>query len=275
MADYAIGDVQGCYDSLLSLLNKIHFNEHDDRLWFVGDLVNRGPHSLEVLRLIKELPLTPRISLGNHDLHLLSKLFSKTAKNNADDTLAAILAADDREELGHWLRKQPLLHYDNQLKFVMCHAGIAPMWSLEQAKSYASEVESVLSGEYYTNFLDAMYGNDPAYWSSSLAGITRLRCIVNYFTRMRFCNDDGGLVFDYKGDIHHAPATLYPWYAVPKRLSIEADINLVFGHWAALGGLCPVAGIYAIDTGCLWGGQLTTLRLQDKQRFQVSGFKPA
>lgn len=269
VADYAIGDVQGCYQPLLRLLDLIHFDDKADRLWFVGDLVNRGPQSLAVLRFIRQLPIAPRITLGNHDLHLIHSLFVNQARNNADDTLQDCLQAPDKFELGHWLRKQPLLVHDPELNIVMSHAGIAPVWDLAQAKSCAQELEQVLSGPDFQSFLHPMYGNEPDHWSDQLEGMARLRVICNYFTRMRFCNQQGGLVLHYKGSVAQAPINLYPWYNVPHRLEIAADI--LFGHWAALGGKCPHPRIYALDTGCYWGGQLTALRLSDKKRFAVSG----
>lgn len=270
MPDYAIGDVQGCYDQLQQLLEKINFNEKIDRLWFVGDLVNRGPQSLAVLRFIKNLPLTARITLGNHDLHLLAKLFANHSLHPLhDDTLQEVLRADDAEELGHWLRKQSILYHEPSLNAVICHAGIAPVWDMDMAKACAKELETVLSGENYRFFLENMYGNEPDLWSDDLKGIARLRIITNYFTRMRFCDKQGRLVLNYKGTIANAPANLIPWYDLPNRKPIAADI--VFGHWAALQGHSPVPNIFAIDTGCLWGGQLTALRLQDRQRFSVPG----
>jgi bis(5'-nucleosyl)-tetraphosphatase (symmetrical) len=269
--DYAIGDVQGCYEPLLRLLDHIQFNERADRLWFVGDLVNRGPQSLEVLRFIKNLPMKPRITLGNHDLHLLAKLFGGHTWENHDDTLQPILTASDGEELGHWLRKQPILYHEPELNIVMCHAGIAPVWDLPLAKASASELENVLASDNYREFLTEVYGNEPNYWSPALRGIDRLRSITNYFTRMRFCDHKGHLLLNFKGTLEKAPAEFIPWYAVPNRPVIESDI--VFGHWAALQGACPVATIHAIDTGCLWGGKLTALRLQDRQRFCVAGLE--
>lgn len=269
MPDYAIGDVQGCYDPLQRLLERINFNEKEDRLWFVGDLVNRGPQSLEVLKFIKNLPIPAKITLGNHDLHLLAKLFTKSPRKNDDDTLHEILIAEEAKELGHWLRKQKLLHHEPELKVVMCHAGIAPAWDLNLAKNCAHEVEAVLSGEEYAVFLEHMYGNEPNCWSSHLTGIARLRLITNYFTRMRFCDRQGRLILSYKGTLAEAPANFVPWYEVPNRKLVEADI--VFGHWAALQGYSPDPSIYAIDTGCLWGGRLTCLRLQDRKRFSVLG----
>ncbi|KTC94580.1 symmetrical bis(5'-nucleosyl)-tetraphosphatase [Legionella erythra] len=273
MPDYAIGDIQGCYEPLLRLLDHIQFNEHSDRLWFVGDLVNRGPQSLAVLRFVKNLPLTPYVTLGNHDLHLLGKLFTDSPRQNHDDTLQEILAAPDRDELGHWLRRQSILHHDEALKVVMCHAGIAPVWNLAQAKQHALELESALSGPDYQIFLTHMYGNSPDHWSDELHGMERLRLITNYFTRMRFCDAGGRLLLHYKGTLAAASLDMLPWFAVPNRCDIDADI--VFGHWAALQGHSPNPRIHAIDTGCFWGGPLTALRLQDKQRFQVSGLNPA
>lgn len=273
MPDYAIGDIQGCYEPLLRLLDHIQFNEHNDRLWFVGDLVNRGPQSLDVLRFVKNLPLKPYVTLGNHDLHLLGKLFTDSPRQNQDDTLQDILTAPDRDELGHWLRQQSILHHDEALKVVMCHAGIAPAWSLAQAKQHALELELVLSGPDYRSFLTHMYGNSPDCWADELYGMERLRLITNYFTRMRFCDAQGRLLLHYKGTLAAAPKAMLPWFAVPNRCDIDVDI--VFGHWAALQGHSPNPRIHAIDTGCYWGGPLTALRLQDRQRFHVPGLNAA
>jgi bis(5'-nucleosyl)-tetraphosphatase (symmetrical) len=267
--DYAIGDVQGCYEPLQRLLELIDFDDTVDRLWFVGDLVNRGPASLAVLRFISRLAVTPKITLGNHDLHLLGSLFGGKPWKGHDDTIQEVLQADDGEELGHWLRQQSLLCYSPELNIVMCHAGIAPLWDLPKAIALAHELEAALSGDQYQKFLTHMYGNKPDIWSDELAGMERLRVITNYFTRMRFCNDEGRLELNYKGAISKAPANFHPWYEVPDRKEIPVDI--VFGHWAALMGQCPNPRIHAIDTGCLWGGELTALRLQDKKRFSVPG----
>lgn len=271
MADYAIGDIQGCYEPLQRLLSAIDFDDKVDCLWFVGDLVNRGPDSLAVLRFLKSLAVTPKITLGNHDLHLLGSLFGGRPWQGQDDTIQDVMEAPDGEELGHWLRKQSIACYSAELNVVMCHAGIAPLWDLLQALQLAKELESVLAGEHYRDFLAQMYGNQPAGWSEDAIGMDRLRLITNYYTRMRFCDKYGKLELGYKGSIEKAPADLYPWYAVPTRKPIAADI--VFGHWAALRGQCPVPTLHAIDTGCLWGGQLTALRLQDKQRFSVPGLQ--
>ncbi len=269
VSDYAIGDVQGCYDALQRLLDAIQFNEHTDRLWFVGDLVNRGPQSLAVLRFIKNLPLQPRISLGNHDLFLLSLIFVNRDLHGAEDTLQDVLNAPDCDELGHWLRKQSILFYDTHLNIAMCHAGIAPMWNLTQAKSLATELENELAGDNFRYFLSHMYGNKPNCWTDSLVGMTRLRVICNYFTRMRFCKADGSLALEFKESVASAPAHVFPWFSLPNRVVINADI--VFGHWAALEGKCHLPHLYAIDTGCVWGKSMTALRLQDKQRMTVPG----
>lgn len=269
MADYAIGDVQGCYDQLQQLLTLINFDNHIDRLWFVGDLVNRGPQSLEVLRFIYKLSIKPHITLGNHDLHLLSRLFTRQRYKKHKDNLQTVINSTEGEELGHWLRKQSLLVHDEQLNFVMCHAGIAPIWDLTLAKSCAAEVESVLRGEECSDFLCFMYGNEPHCWSNILVGKDRLRLITNYFTRMRLCDRRGCLNFSYKGRIKNLPPEFMPWYDVPNRQRITT--NIVFGHWAALEGKTTNPTIFAIDTGCVWGGQLTALRLQDQQRFTVPG----
>ncbi len=271
--DYAIGDIQGCYDSLLTLLDHIQFDDRRDRLWLVGDIVNRGPESLAVLRFIRSLHQTPRITLGNHDLHLLGLLFSTKATSRDEDTLEAILKAPDRDEIGDWLRHQQILYFDSTLNVVMTHAGIPPIWPLKQAQKYAAELENVLQGDFFKDFLNDMYGNKPEKWSNELTETARWRLICNYFTRMRYCHADGRLALGYKKDIQHAPKDFYPWYATPERLDIESDI--VFGHWAALNGACPHPHIHAIDTGCVWGRQLTALRLQDKRRFSVQAQEKA
>ncbi|KTD72340.1 symmetrical bis(5'-nucleosyl)-tetraphosphatase [Legionella tucsonensis] len=267
MPDYAIGDVQGCYEPLQRLLELIDFDDKRDCLWFVGDLVNRGPESLAVLRFVSALPIPPRVTLGNHDLHLLGSLFGGRPWKGHDDTLHEVIDAVDGEALGHWLRKQSILYHSPELKVAMCHAGICPLWDFSQAIQHAKELEEVLSGDSYCDFLSHLYGNQPDIWSDDLRGVDRLRVITNYYTRMRFCDAQGRLELGYKETIAQAPANLYPWYEVPHRK--EIDVDIVFGHWAALMGKCPNPKIHAIDTGCLWGGQLTALRLQDMQRFAV------
>lgn len=270
MADYAIGDIQGCFEPLKRLLEHIHFDDAEDKLWLVGDLVNRGPQSLEVLRFLKSLKIAPNITLGNHDLYLLNRLFCpKNEWIDKEDTLAPILKAPDGEELGHWLRNQSIICYSSELSVVMMHAGIAPIWDLEQALNLGAELESALRAPNFCALLSQLYGNEPKYWSDSLTGFERLRAITNYFTRMRFCDEKGHLLYDYVGTIVKAPPNYLPWFEVPNRKVIEPD--LLFGHWAALMGHCPNPKLYALDTGCIWGGQLTALRLQDRKRFSVLG----
>lgn len=268
MADYAIGDVQGCFASLQYLLEQIHFNECQDRLWLVGDLVNRGPSSLEVLRFVKNLPIQPQICLGNHDLHLLSLVYSDRHSQANDASLQPVLDAEDCEELCAWLSQQPLLCFDPDLNVVMVHAGIAPQWTLAEAQTYAHELEIALRGPDLDLFLHTMYSNEPNKWFPDLSGMPRLRLICNYFTRMRYCFADGSLALNDKGSPQSAPPELYPWYEVPDREPILAD--LVFGHWSALEGQCSQSKVHAIDTGCVWGGTLTALRLQDMERISVT-----
>jgi bis(5'-nucleosyl)-tetraphosphatase (symmetrical) len=265
MTEYAIGDIQGCYDPLMRLLENIHFDAHQDRLWFVGDLVNRGPDSLKVLRFIQSLPIPPRITLGNHDLHLLCQIFLPNHPATPGDTLSDILNAPDKEILGHWLRKQPILYHDAHLNCVMTHAGIPPTWSLAEAKAHAATFEQALQGDDYVHVLTHLYGNMPDHLSNNLNHMDKLRVICNYFTRMRFCDASGHLELTIKTAPDKTSDAFYPWYALPTRKALETDI--IFGHWAALKGSCPTPRIHAIDTGCVWGGTLTALRLHDKVRF--------
>jgi bis(5'-nucleosyl)-tetraphosphatase (symmetrical) len=265
MPTYAIGDVQGCYDELQDLLQCIAFDPQQDVLWFTGDLVNRGHQSLHVLRFVRSLPRA-QVVLGNHDIHLLSLANGHPFEKH---TLQDVLAAPDCQELVDWLRRQPLLHEDAQLGYVMSHAGVFPHWSLAQAQRYAREVEQVLQRPDYADHLDSLYGNQPNQWHADLAGHDRLRFIVNAFTRMRFCTLEGELDFLQTGKIGSQPDHLLPWFAVPHR-AIGA-VPIVFGHWAALGGQIPegIAPVFALDTGCAWGASLTAMRLEDSQLFSV------
>lgn len=258
MAIYAIGDLQGCYDSLKRLLDAIQFDEHKDILWFVGDLVNRGPKSLETLRFIKNLGNAAVVVLGNHDLHLLAASCEPIA-DNARKALTQVLLAPDKDELINWLRCRPLLHYDG--KFCMVHAGLLPQWDLDKAAGLAKEVETVLQGNHFPLLMKAMYGNKPDVWSPGLAGMDRLRFIINGFTRMRYCDKHGRLDLDHNGPPGSQPKHLMPWFKAPGRKSINTRI--VFGHWSSL-GYYEGDNCYAIDTGCLWGRQLTALRLAGK-----------
>jgi bis(5'-nucleosyl)-tetraphosphatase (symmetrical) len=268
MAIYAVGDVQGCHAELLQLLDRIGFDQATDQLWLVGDLVNRGPGSLEVLRLVKSLGDSAITVLGNHDLHLLA-VAEGVAELNRNDTLDEILDAPDRDELLHWLRNQRLLHA--QGGFVLVHAGLLPQWSVAQAQSLAREVEAALRGDDYATFLSRMYGNTPHNWDESLSGYKRLRVIVNAFTRMRICTQEGEMEFRFKGEVENIPAGYMPWFDIPKRASRDATV--IVGHWSAL-GLLLKKNVIALDTGCLWGGPMSAIRLEDRQLFQVSCNNP-
>jgi bis(5'-nucleosyl)-tetraphosphatase (symmetrical) len=261
MAVYAIGDVQGCFDELQALLDRIGFTPGADRLWFAGDLVNRGPKSLETLRFIRDLGDTAVSVLGNHDLHLLAAAHGHPIDHD-DHTLDAILTAPDRDELIDWLRHRPLLHHDGQLGFTMVHAGLPPQWDLGLASSCARELEAVLQSDRTADFIAHMYGNKPKRWSEDLAGWDRLRFIVNCLTRMRFCNRNGKLEFRCKGAPGKQREGYYPWFEIPWRAS--RDLNIVFGHWSTL-GTYDAPGIYPIDTACLWGGTLTALQIDCEQ----------
>lgn len=266
MAVYAIGDVQGCFDELQDLLKKISFDAQRDYLWFTGDLVNRGPKSLEVVRFVKGLGGRAVSVLGNHDLHLLA-VAQGHEKYRRKDTFDDILQAPDRAELIDWLRHRPFLHHDAALGFTLIHAGLPPQWDLAQAKSGAAELERVLRGPAYSTYLEQMYGNEPEQWSDNLSGRERLRFITNCFTRLRFCDAQGHLALEEKGPPGTAPAPYQPWFEVLGRRS--ADLNIVFGHWSTLGPRVD-KGIYPLDTGCLWGKSLTALRLDGAQRERVS-----
>lgn len=264
MATYAIGDVQGCFDELSALLGRLEFDAERDRLWFAGDLVNRGPKSLETLRFVRGLGDRAITVLGNHDLHLLAAAFDVRLAA-PKDTFEAVLAAPDRDKLLDWLRHRPLLHHEDTLGFTLIHAGLPPQWDLRQALSCASEVEAVLRGDGYGEFFQEMYGNRPNRWSDGLAGWDRLRFIVNCFTRLRYCMPDGRLMLKEKGRPGTQRSGALPWFSIPGRAS--RDLRILFGHWSTLGPR-PEPGIFPLDTGCLWGGELTALRLEDRQRFR-------
>lgn len=271
MAVYAIGDVQGCNDSLQRLLERIRFDPTEDRLWFCGDLVNRGPDSLGTLRFVRQLGEHAVTVLGNHDLHLIA-----AARNHGhrrrQDTFDDILAAPDRDELVDWLLHQPLLHHDSSLGYTLVHAGLAPQWDLATANACAREVEGVLSGAHADELLADMYGNEPDLWSDELQGVARWRFIINCFTRLRYVDGDGRLSMKDKGAPGTQAAGLVPWFEHPGRRS--KDLHVVFGHWSTLdrrGG----DGIYPLDTGCVWGGRLTALQLDEDGGWFYVGCKPA
>ncbi len=268
MATYAVGDIQGCYAEFQRLLEQMRFDPIQDRLWLVGDLVNRGPGSLEVLRLVKSLGGSAITVLGNHDLHLLA-VAEGAAELHRSDTLDEVLNAPDRAELLHWLRHQRLLHAEHA--HVLVHAGLLPQWSAAQAAGLAREVEAALRGDDYAVFLAHMYGNTPHGWNDGLTGYRRLRIITNAFTRMRICTPQGEMEFRFKGEVKNIPPGYLPWYEIPNRASRDATV--IFGHWSAL-GLKVDQRIIALDTGCLWGGPLSAIRLEDRKLFQVNCNNP-
>jgi bis(5'-nucleosyl)-tetraphosphatase (symmetrical) len=263
MATYAIGDLQGCLDPLRRLLDELRFDPAADRLWFVGDLVNRGPQSLEVLRFVRGLGARAATVLGNHDLHLVMQA-EGYGKRNREDTLDPILAAPDRDELLAWLRAQPLFHVEGE--YAMVHAGLLPAWDVAKAAALSREAEAALQSPDYRDFLANMWGSTPTAWSDDLAGWDRLRVVVNAMTRMRFCTAAGVMEFKAKGPPERPPEGCMPWFDVPGRAS--ADHPLVCGHWSAL-GLKVRGNLLALDSGCLWGGLLTAVRLEDRRVFQL------
>jgi bis(5'-nucleosyl)-tetraphosphatase (symmetrical) len=272
VATYAIGDVQGCYDELARLLEKIRFDPAADRLWFTGDLVNRGPRSLEVLRLVRGLGRRATTVLGNHDLHLVAAWIR--GKVRGKDTFQDVLEADDAPELVAWLRRLPLLHVEDG--WAMVHAGLPPQWSLARARAACAAASRLIASRRSDAFFrDHMYGNEPERWREGLRGWDRLRFVINCCTRLRVCAPDGRLALDYAGPVGSAPKGTQPWFTVPGRRSRRATV--LFGHWSALGRVhWPAHRVYGLDTGCVWGRRLTALRLDDgrllsvRSRFQGS-----
>lgn len=263
MSVYAIGDAQGCYQQVLALVKKVRIVSPDPTFIFVGDLVNRGPRSLDTLRFIRELGKNARVLLGNHDLHLLA-IAHGIRKQRRSDTIGEILDAPDRNQLLDWLRRQPLAHFESG--HLLVHAGVLPQWTVEQALNLAREVSTALSGPDWLSFLRQMYGNAPAQWDDTLQGADRLRCIVNALTRIRFCQPDGTMEFAGVEDGAAPPPGHMPWFDVPWRRT--ADTPVVFGHWSTL-GLTIRENLIGLDTGCVWGGKLTAVRLEDHAVFQV------
>ena len=265
MPTYAIGDVQGCFDELRRLLHEFGFGQQD-RLWFVGDLVNRGPKSLEVLRFVRELGGRAVVVLGNHDLHLVSQ-YEGLERTRGDDTLAEVLKAKDASELVSWLRTRSMMHVEG--RYAMVHAGLLPQWSIEKGLRLGKEVEAALAAPTYREFLKNMYGSQPDQWSDSFTGWERLRVIVNAMTRLRFCTPEGKMDFRAKGK--RAPDGYVPWF----ELRNDKE-TIVCGHWSAL-GLTTGRKLAALDSGCVWGGKLTAMRLEDRALFQVpcAGYQAA
>jgi bis(5'-nucleosyl)-tetraphosphatase (symmetrical) len=266
---YAVGDLQGCYAPLQTLLDAIAFDASTDKLWLVGDLVNRGPDSVATLRFVRDLGESAVTILGNHDLHLLAVAEGFERQRKAD-TFGPVLEAPDRGELLDWLRRRPLMHIESG--YAMVHAGLLPSWTIERARALASEVEAMLSSGRYREFLAKLYGDQPERWSDSLTGFARLRAIVNAMTRLRLCTPDGAMEFKHKGKAANLPAGYLPWFDIPDRLS--RGTPLIFGHWSAL-GLVLREDLLGLDTGCVWGRRLSAVRLEDRRLFQVSCRKPA
>jgi bis(5'-nucleosyl)-tetraphosphatase (symmetrical) len=268
VSTYALGDIQGCADEFDDLLALIGFDATNDRLWLVGDLVNRGPDSLRVLRTVRSLGDAAICVLGNHDLHLLAVAAGHQRKGR-QDTLDAVLAAPDCDELLAWLRSRPLTAGDAD--YLLVHAGLPPEWTPAQTHALAREVEQALRGSEHDEFLRHLYGNEPVRWDDALRGWDRLRVIVNACTRLRFCADDGTMEFAEKRGHDRAPQGFAPWYAHAHRRSRGATV--ICGHWSAL-GLQLMPGVLMLDSGCVWGGPLTAVRLEDRRVYQVPSRQP-
>ena len=288
MATYAIGDIQGCFDEFETLLQSIDFTPVKDTLWLLGDLVNRGPNSLATLRRIQQLGDAAKVVLGNHDLHFLA-VFYGGHDTRRSDTLDELLSAPDIEELAGWLRSQPLIHCDRELGWLMVHAGVPPLWTLPELIERAAEAREFYTGHNGAEFFAGMYGNSPVRWNKKLAGLERIRCIVNYLTRMRLVAVDGTLDFANKGAPSDLPPGFLPWFFQERLVPLE--ISVAFGHWAALEGklssgavksvpkqqengqqdnLGFLPTVAALDTGCVWGRELTALCLETGKRFAVA-----
>ena len=260
MTLYAIGDIQGCATAFDTLLERIAFEPSRDRLWLVGDLVNRGPESLAVLRKVIALGDAVTCVLGNHDLHLLA-IVAGAREIGPNDTVQEVLAAPEAPQLVDWLRQRPLLHQEPRLHHVLVHAGIPPRWDMPQAQIHAHEVEDLLRSDRWKDVLRTMYGNDPATWTANLDQQSRCRYTINALTRMRYCDERGRLDLKHSGAPGSQPANLAPWFDIPDRLT--ADTHIVFGHWASL-GLLLRPDITALDSGCVWGGSLTAVPIDPR-----------
>ena len=270
MATYAIGDVQGCYREFAALLDEMDFRTDRDRLWMLGDLVNRGPDNVSVMRRVMSMEGAVTVVLGNHDLHFLA-IHRGGHSMNRSDTLHDLFAWKKVDQASDWLRHQQLLHRDRDLGYVMAHAGIPPVWTLKQAASLAREVEEVIRGANCERYFREMYGNDPACWREDLKDIDRWRVITNYLTRMRLLDGDGCLDMSHKGSLQEAPPDLVPWFELVAKDPPRQKI--LFGHWAALEGETGCDHIISLDTGCVWGRSLTALRLEDGAGFSVPSVK--
>lgn len=269
MTTYVIGDLQGCYDELQALLKHIDYQPQSDHLWFVGDIVNRGPKSLACLRFVKQLCEQGKADmvLGNHDFHLLAAYAGLEKFTSKSDTLSEILNADDVDSLMDWLRLQPLMVTHSVYQVVMVHAGIPPQWSIQEAQGYAQEVHNQLAQPDWQQFIiNHLFGSEPNDWDNGLKGYERIRYIVNAFARMRFCTAKGKLEFKLKSAPKESDSKYQPWFVFPKRRN--KDYEIFFGHWSTLGAI-DAYHIHATDTGCLWGGKMTAYALESKQRFTI------
>ena len=264
MATYAMGDLQGCFTTFQRLIDLINFDPTQDKLWLVGDIVNRGPDSLSILRVIRQAGDAMIMVLGNHDLHLLM-VAAGIVKSHPGDTIQSVLDAPDRDELLNWLRHQKLFHVGGE--YAMVHAGLLPSWSISQAAQLAHEVENALRQDNYQELFSQLYGNAPNYWRDEWSGYKRLRVIINAMTRMRICTPEGKMNFAFKGDMPSIPAGYSPWFDLPQRASQKNTI--ICGHWSAL-GLYLTYNVIALETGCVWGVQLTVIRLEDRKVFQLA-----
>jgi bis(5'-nucleosyl)-tetraphosphatase (symmetrical) len=270
MATYAIGDVQGCYLEFCDLLEKVHFDPTQDCLWLLGDLVNRGPDSLGVVRLVRSLGDSAKTVLGNHDLHFLAiHIGGHTLTRN--DTFVDLLHAEEVDDIASWYCEQPFLVRDDALGFAMTHAGIPHIWNVDEAQALAGEVEEVIRGKGRVAYFEKMYGNKPDCWDASLKGMDRWRAITNYLTRMRLVDKKGRMDFAHKGGLHEAPPEWIPWYEIRRRDPLA--LKLLFGHWAAIEGHTGRDEIIALDTGCVWGRELSALCLETGELVAVPSRK--
>jgi bis(5'-nucleosyl)-tetraphosphatase (symmetrical) len=271
MSTYVVGDLQGCYKPLKKLLKKVKFSQATDKLWCVGDLVNRGPDSLDTLHFLSDMKDSLELVLGNHDLHYIA-IHEDCAPARSKDTLDNLLNANDSQELSDWLRKQPLAHHESLdtksgvENFLMVHAGVAPHWTLQKTLNLSAEVQFALQDTDYKAFLHHMYGNTPTRWHDQLEGLDRLRVITNYLTRIRFCDQIGTLQLTVKEGLSSAPQGFKPWFEYE---TLTPQATILFGHWAALEGYTGRQHVYALDTGYAWGRELTLMRLEDKQLYSI------
>ena len=265
MATYAIGDIQGCYDPLCRLLEKVKFDQSIDRLWFAGDLVNRGPKSLETLRFVKNLGDTAVTVLGNHDIHLLALHYGVRKRKEKDNTLWPTLDADDADELIIWLQSRPIVHIEDNT--IMVHAGVHPRWSIKTLHTVKQELENAIGAIKNKSSLTELYGDTTGSWKNAEESHTRLRYALNVLTRMRYCESTAIPEYKCSETPGNQPDNLVPWFKIPNQHL--KDYTILFGHWAAL-GFHHYKNVYALDSGCVWGNTLTALRLDDKQVFQIS-----